>query len=116
MPELQDKTNVAAAEDEDRNPTPTKKREEATEEDDHSTLKEESVGDEQQQDEEGKRPTRRQREPIVLGRGVTGTVKWFSMTKGLLYIEYFNKCLIKTLGYGFIRIDDSEEEVRFGDI
>jgi len=89
MPELQAKTtNVAATEDEDR----TKKREEATEEDDHSTLKEEtqadeSMGDEQQDGE--KRPAvrrMREREPIVLDRGVTGTVKWFSMAKGLLYI------------------------------
>ena len=81
---MQAKTNVAATEDEDR----TKKREEATEEDDHSTLKEETQADEsmgdEHQDEGEKRPARRvrEREPIVLDRGVTGTVKWFSMAKG----------------------------------
>ena len=62
------------------------KRKEATEVDESSVKAESDAGDEDR-DENGKQvqPNRGQRRPIVLERFVKGYVKWFSMSRGLLF-------------------------------
>lgn len=87
------------------------KRKEATEVDESSVKAESDAGDEDH-DENGKQvqPNRGQRRPIVLERFVKGYVKWFSMSRGLLF-TFFNKNFHLLQGYGFIHIDDRDEEV-----